>query len=300
MANSVTVDGVPYAGALPVVIPTIAPNQTVTVTFKVTANSLPAVNPIFNIARADFSFFPFAGYPATCFSNSNPATVFIIDREMSIVKSVDKAFAVKGDILTYTSNITNNGNVPVTNVVFQDDIPVGTTFINGSVTVNGVSQPTYDPIAGFVLPALNPGQAVTVTYSIVANDPMTQSPVTDYATLDYTVNDPIRGNVNFSENTNTVSVQIISNRITNVKSVDKAFAVKGDILHYTSVITNTGSLLKTDLVFTDPIPAGTTFLTGSVKVNGATFPAYNPQSGFALPDLAVGASVTVEFDVEVN
>lgn len=102
----------------------------------------------------------------------------------------------------------------------------GATYVTGSVTVNGVSQPTYDPIAGFALPALNPSQAVTITYTIIADNPMTQSPVTDYATLDYTVNDPARGNVNFSENTNTVSVQIISNRITNVKSVDKAFAVK--------------------------------------------------------------------------
>lgn len=95
-------------------------------------------------------------------------------------------------------------------------------------------------------------------------------------------------------------MQIISNRITNVKSVDKAFAVKGDILHYTSVITNTGSLLKSDLVFSDPIPAGTAFVAGSVKINGVSYPAYNPQTGFALPDLAVGDAVTVEFDVEVS
>ncbi|MDE6361973.1 MAG: DUF11 domain-containing protein, partial [Clostridia bacterium] len=78
VANSVTVDGVQYAGALPVVIPTIAPNQTVTVSFKVTVNSLPAVNPIFNIARVDYEFFPFTGYSATSFSNSNPVAVYII------------------------------------------------------------------------------------------------------------------------------------------------------------------------------------------------------------------------------
>ena len=129
---------------------------------------------------------------------------------------------------------------------------------------------------------------------------MTQSPVNDYGTLDYTVDDPIRGNVSFSENTNTVSVRIISNRITNVKSVDKAFAVQGDTLHYTSVITNTGSLLKTDVVFTDTVPAGTTFTAGSLRINGVAYPAYDPQTGFALPDLAVGDVVTVEFDVTVN
>nr|MDE7440343.1 DUF11 domain-containing protein [Clostridia bacterium] len=135
--GTITVDGVQYAGALPVVIPTIAPDQTVTVTFAVTVNSLPAVNPIFNIARVDYEFFPFTGYPAASFSNSNPASVFIILPRMTDVKSVDKAFAVKGDILTYTSVITNTGNIPVTDIFFKDEIPAGTTFVNGSVTVNG-------------------------------------------------------------------------------------------------------------------------------------------------------------------
>lgn len=88
--------------------------------------------------------------------------------------------------------------------------------------------------------------------------------------------------------------------MTVVKSVDKAYAVKGDNLHYTTVITNTGSLLKSDLVFTDPVPAGTTFVAGSVKIDGTTYAAYNPATGFNLPDLAIGQSVTVEFDVQVN
>ncbi|MDE6585865.1 MAG: DUF11 domain-containing protein [Clostridia bacterium] len=169
VAGSVTVDGVPYAGALPVVIPTISPNQTVTVSFKVTVNSLPAVNPLFNIARADYQFFPFAGYPATSFSNSNPAAVYIIVRSMTNVKSVDKAFAVKGDILTYTSVITNTGSVPVTNVIFKDGIPAGTTFVDGSVTVGGVSYPAYNPQTGFFAANLTPQSSVTVTFQVQVN-----------------------------------------------------------------------------------------------------------------------------------
>lgn len=169
VADSVTVDGVPYAGALPVVIATIAPEQTVTVTFKVTVNSLPAVNPVFNIARADYEFFPFAGYPATSFSNSNPVAVYIIVRQMSNVKSVDKAFAVKGDVLTYTSVITNTGSIPVTDVIFKDEIPAGTTFVNGSVTVNGVSFPAYDPQTGFFAANLTPQASVTVTFKVQVN-----------------------------------------------------------------------------------------------------------------------------------
>ena len=167
--GSVTVDGVQYAGALPVVIPTIAPNQTVTVAFTVTVDTLPAVNPIFNIARADYEFFPFTGYPAASFSNSNPASVFITAPRMTDVKSVDKAFAVKGDILTYTSVITNTGNIPVTDIIFKDGIPVGTAFVDGSVTVNGVSFPAYDPQTGFPLGNLTPLSSATVVFQVQIN-----------------------------------------------------------------------------------------------------------------------------------
>ncbi|MDE7295838.1 MAG: DUF11 domain-containing protein [Clostridia bacterium] len=232
--------------------------------------------------------------------DSNIVTTEILTYSVPKIKSGDKTFMQEGETSVHTVVITNNSQTQLFNLVLRDNMSPGATYVAGSVTVNGVAQPTYDPIAGFPLPSLNPGQAVTVTYTIQANNPMTQSPVTDYATLNYSVDDATRSVVNFSENTNTVSVQIISNRITNVKSVDKAYAVKGDTLHYTSVITNTGTLLKSDLFFTDAIPAGTTFTAGSVKIDGIAYPAYNPQTGFALPDLAVGESVTVEFDVTVN
>ena len=216
------------------------------------------------------------------------------------MKSADKTFVQEGETAQYTVVITNNSQTNLLSLFFTDNMSSGATYVAGSVTVNGVSQPTYDPDAGFPLPDLNVGQSVTVSYAMRANNPVTQTPVTNFATLDYSVDDPSRSIVSFSENTNTVSIDIISNRMTVVKSVDKAYAVKGDNLHYTTVVTNTGTLLKSDLVFTDPIPAGTTFVAGSVKIDGTAYPAYDPQTGFALPDLAVGQSVTVEFDVTVN
>lgn len=167
--GSITVDGTPYAGTLPVVVDRLSPDQTVTITFRATANSLPAVNPVFNIARVDYDFFPFAGYPATGFSNSNPVAVFIIARSMTNVKSVDKAFAVKDDILTYTSVIKNTGSIPVTNVIFKDQIPAGTTFVNGSVFIDGVNFPANNPQTGFFAANLTPQASVTVTFQVKVN-----------------------------------------------------------------------------------------------------------------------------------
>ena len=196
--------------------------------------------------------------------------------------------------------ITNNSGVALQNVTFKDVMTDGATYVSGSVEVNGVSQPSYDLITGFPLPDIPAGGSVSVSYTIIADDPLTTTPVTNYATITYTVNDPNRGPVTYSENTNDVSIDVVSVRMTNVKSVDKGVAVSGETLHYTSVITNAGTVDKTDITFIDPIPAGTTFVPGSVRINGTVYPAYNPDAGFALPDLAAGESVTVEFDVTVN
>ncbi len=232
--------------------------------------------------------------------DSNIVTTEILTYSIPKVKSSDKTFLQEGETARQTVTITNNSQVALYNLFFKDTLSQGASYVAGSVAVNGVSQPSYDLVAGFPLPDLAVGQAISVSYTIRANDPMTVSPVTNFATLAYTVNDPARGPVNFSEDTNTISLPVVSNRITVVKSVDKTVAAKGDNLHYTSVITNTGTLNKINLVFTDQIPVGTTFVAGSVRINGVSYPSYNPQNGFALPDIAPGAAVNVEFDVTVN
>lgn len=232
--------------------------------------------------------------------DSNIVNTEILTYSVPKVKTGDKTFMQEGETSVHTVTITNNSQTQLFNNVFKDQMTAGASYVPGSVIVNGVAQPTYDPIAGFALPAINPGAAATISYTIKADNPLTTTPVTDFANLSYSVNDPERGTVNFNENTNTVAVEIISNRLTNVKSVDKVFAVQGDNLHYTSTITNTGTIAKTDIVFKDPIPVGTTFVAGSVKINGVIYPAYNPATGFPLPNLAPSEVATVEFDVKVN
>ncbi len=231
---------------------------------------------------------------------SNIVNTEILTYSVPKVKTGDKVFLREGETSKHTVVITNNSQTTLFDLNFKDTMSTGASHVVGSVTVNGVAQPTYDPIAGFALPDLAPSQSATVTYNIIADSPVTTTPVTDFATLNYTVNDPARGDVSFAENTNTVSVEIISDSLSAVKSVDKAYAIKGDKLHYTTTVTNPNDPTKTDLVFKDPIPAGTTFVAGSVKVNGVAQPTYDPQAGFELPDLAAGASAVVEFDVEVN
>lgn len=166
IAGSITIDGTPYAGALPVTFGPLAAGATATVRFSVTVNALPAQNPIFNVAQATYVFTPFPGNPVTSSSDSNIVAVYIVDISLEVEKSVDQTYAVRGETLTYRSVITNNSSLPLTNLIFSDAIPVGTTFTTGSVIVDGVSMPALNPATGFALPNLLPGQSASVTFLV--------------------------------------------------------------------------------------------------------------------------------------
>lgn len=164
--GSITIDGTPYGGALPVTFGPLEAGASATVKFSVTANAIPVQNPVFNVAQAVYTFIPFPGHTVTDVSNSNYTYCYIIRVEVRPVKSVDKGVAVSGEELLYTTEITNAGSLPISDVYFTDPIPVGTTFVSGSVTVNGASVPAADPAFGFPLPNILPGQSVTVTFRV--------------------------------------------------------------------------------------------------------------------------------------
>lgn len=96
-------------------------------------------------------------------------------------------------------------------------------------------------------------------------------------------------------NTNTVVTQINTVIAAATKAVDLAFAKLGDTITYTVSATNSGNVPMVDVSFVDPIPAGLTFVSGSVTVNGTAMPLADPAAGFALPNVAPGATTQIIF-----
>lgn len=170
----------------------------------------------------------------------------------------------------------------------------------GTVKVNGVVQPDKNMITGFYLPDLNPGESLTIEYDMQINSPTTSTTVTDSSEFQYTVNDPIRGTVSFAEYTNPVTIKIASAKLSVVKSVDKAFAIKGDTLTYTITFKNEGNIDINDIYFTDNIPQGTTFVAGSVSINGNRISAYLPNVGYSVANLTPNSSATTSFQVTID
>ena len=231
--------------------------------------------------------------------NSNIVQTEVLTYAVERVKSSDHTFLNEGETAKQSILVKNNSQATLTALFFRDIMSAGALYVPGSVLVNGVSYPAYDPEAGFSLADIPSGGSATVQYSVLSDNPKTQNSVTNNGSVTYTVDDPERGPATYTEPTNEVEIILVSARMTVVKKVDKAYATAGELLHYTSTITNTGSLDKIGLVFSDEIPAGTSFVAGSVKIDGAAYPAYDPAAGFPLNDLAAGESTVVEFDVRV-
>lgn len=255
---------------------------------------------IYNQSNLDYSYTLPDGSVVSGNQPSNIVETVVISDLFPKLKSGDKTFLRANETSVHTVTLTNNSPATVTSAVFRDTMTAGASYVSGSVTVNGVSQPGYDPVAGFAVPDIPPSGSVVVTYTIVADAPVTQTQVNNYATLNYTIIDPISGPRNFQDNTNTVTVLLVDTELSLTKSVDRAYAQRGDTVHYTIQVVNAGNTPATSLTFRDPIPAGTSFVSGSVKVGGITQPGYNPGVGFPIPDLPAMGSVMVEFDVTVN
>ena len=99
---------------------------------------------------------------------------------------------------------------------------------------------------------------------------------------------------------NTVQTTINNASIAATKSVDKQFANVNDIITYTTTLTNNGNTLASNVIFTDVIPNGTSFIPNSVTVNGNTLPNVNPASGIAIDPINPNAHTIISFQVQVN
>ncbi len=80
-----------------------------------------------------------------------------------IVKLVDPALALPGEIVTYTLTVTNPSNAPASGVIVSDTVPsvleiIGATTTQGTFTVSG-------QVVIFDVGTVNPGQTVILTVS---------------------------------------------------------------------------------------------------------------------------------------
>ena len=167
--NSIFVNGVQQIGGFPILIDKIDAGETINVQFAFVANSVPLTNPVLNKIVTSFQFQPFEGFTSFGSQTSNQVSVFIIDSDVNVVKTVDRTFAIKGDEILYTSFIANVGNLKAENLFFKDDIPTGTSFVLDSVFLDGVNLIGENPANGINIGSLDLGQVKEITFKVIVD-----------------------------------------------------------------------------------------------------------------------------------
>ncbi|TKJ00037.1 DUF11 domain-containing protein, partial [Bacillus cereus] len=302
--NSVIVNGNARPNDNPlngIQIDNIPPNTTATILFQVRVTSIPQTNPISNTSTIEYEYTVPDRPPITETIISSAAATEINHANLNSNKAVDLAFATVDDTLTYTITLNQTGNVAVNDVIIQDIIPQGTTFIENSVIVNGETLPGANPVSGIPIGTIIVGGDAIVSFQVTVTSIPTPNELNNNAitTFNYIVN-PNNVPVTNTTITNTVTTTVQNDNVIAIKSVDVTNALPAQTLTYTITITNSGNVTIEDLLAIDTVPIDTTFVAGSVTINGINQPNENPENGITLGNLAPNDSVIITFQLTIS
>jgi uncharacterized repeat protein (TIGR01451 family) len=195
----------------------------------------------------------------------------ILIREFIPVKTASTSTAFIGEEFQYTITLEDPCGNPLTNVFFQDMIPAGLSFVEGSVIVNGISQPQANPNTGFIVPDVPVQGSVTITFTVRADSIPAINPTLNHANMRYSYT-PVEGGIpqEFEVETNEVPVTIAGELadISITKSASPSPLQPGKPLTYTIIVRNAGPSISENVVLTDTIPAD--LLNPEYSIDGGT------------------------------
>ncbi|MET3942563.1 putative repeat protein (TIGR01451 family) [Paenibacillus sp. PvP094] len=294
--GSVIVNGTSFPLSNPtagIPIGTLAPGAEVTVTFEVTI-TMPIPSQINNQSTVSFTSGSFSGS-----SSSNTTETPVIQPQIALVKTANTVNATVGDTVVYTVTVSNTGNLQA-NVTVTDTIPAATSFVANSVVVSGVPQPGATPGTGIPVGVVAAGATAVVTFAVVVDTLPSPQQLSNFATSSFTFTPPDGRTLTGTATSNTLTFPVSSPNVAVVKSTTSTAAAVGDTVTYSILVTNSGIAPVNNIQLSDPIPAGASFVTGSVTVNGVAQPAANPAGGISLGTLTPGASATITFSIRVD
>jgi uncharacterized repeat protein (TIGR01451 family) len=209
--------------------------------------------------------------------------------DLSIVKTDSPDPVTPGSNLTYQITITNNGPSNATSASFSDPLPAGTTFVSLSTT--GPWTCTTPAVgANGTVSCSNPSFGVTVDFfTLVVNVGPSVAPATVLTNTATISSATTESNPGDESSTTTTTVGAGSADLSIVKTDSPDPVTPGSNIAYQITMTNSGPSNAASATFSDPLPAGTTFVslsttgpwtctTPAVGANG-TISCSNPSYG---------------------
>ena len=199
--------------------------------------------------------------------------------DLSVVGVASPSPVTAGNNLTYTFTITNNGPNSASVVAFTNTLPANVLYASAVVSQGTVSTNSGRVIAS--LGGLLPGASATVTIVV---SPVAAGTLSSTAVVSANENDLSLGN-NTATINSTVNLPVADVGIGQTASASPV--VQGSNLVYTVTVTNVGPGTALNVVISDPLPAGLSYVSSSSGgVVGGTFTA-------SLGNLAAGANSTI-------
>ena len=218
---------------------------------------------------------------------SKPVEVDVLRDELTIVKNADKSFVdMNGNdtTVTYTLTVKNSGNTKLTNDIVTDTS-------NGNGTVEYTGDLMYDGNGKWMIPELNAGDSVEITYvyTAVAEDMnLDNGNIVNTAVAEG--KNPDNKTVTSDPDTETVHVGEVPDRdIRVVKTSLESSVMIGDTIHYTITVTNNGTMTAQNVVVRD-------FNDGIGEINAASSDKYTYDAAthsFIIAEIAAGEVVEI-------
>jgi uncharacterized repeat protein (TIGR01451 family) len=185
------------------------------------------------------------------------------DLSVAKVESADPVTA--GATLAYTITVTNAGPDPAATVQWSDTLPAGATFAALTPSPGWSCTPPPGGSGGTVTCSIGTLPVGSAVFSLsVTVDPSVPvgTVLSNTATLTSTTPDPDTGDLTATETTTVGTSADLS--VTKDDAADPVFP--GDDLAYTITVANAGPSNAEAVTLTDPLPAGTTFVSLSSPV----------------------------------
>lgn len=176
------------------------------------------------------------------------------------VATTNLGAAVAGADLKYIIQVDNNGPTAAQNVTLTDTLPTGTTFVSitggGGFTCAGTGPVTCTN----ALMLEGASALLTLTVHLPATA-LGGTSIVNAAAVSSSTADPVPGN-----NSASVATTIATRADVSVTKSGPTSAVAGSDVTYQIAIANQGPSVARTVVFSDTIPAGTTFQSMSAPV----------------------------------
>ena len=208
--------------------------------------------------------------------------------DLSLEKTADKAFVQPGEALTYTLTVRNNGSDYATDVVVTDTLPEGLVYVTSSdggvydAETRTVTWPAIDTLGA-------PGRVSYTVTVTVAEDTQTDTWLKNEAAL-------TSGNTGPEQADHDVYISEIGGPRLTVTKTGPASATVGDQVTYTITVRNDGDIYASNVVVTDVLPEGLTYVSSSgngtydAETRTVTWPTVN----------TLGAPGSVSYTVTVT